>query len=84
MVRGLVCWIKDVDDKSTFLWRENWLKIVEVPLIGWSYEIFYKIGCVFRRTIYVNYKEYNYAYVMVFTGILLALKNKLSLKIDGK
>lgn len=62
--------IRNVNDQSANLWRETWMKIYGVPLIAWGYDHFYKIGCVFGRVLSVNYKDYDCAYVLVFTDCL--------------
>lgn len=71
--------IRNVNDHSATMWRETWLKVYGVPLIAWSYENFYKIGCIFGRVISVNYKEYDCAHILIFTDSLFELNGKMSM-----
>lgn len=76
--------VRNVNDQSSSLWRETWIRIHGVPLIAWGYDNFYKIGCIFGRVISVNYNEFDCAYIQVFTDGLFELNGKLSMGIGDK
>lgn len=76
--------LRNVNDESSMMWRETWLKVSGVPLIAWGHENFYKIGCVYGRVLSVNQKNYECAYILVFTDVLFQINNKLSLDVQGK
>ena len=76
--------IRNVNDESSMLWRETWIKVYGVPLIGWDYKNFYKIGCVFGRVLSVNQKNFECAHILIITDCLFEINNKLSLEIGGK
>lgn len=53
--------ISDVKTNSSTLWRETWLSVYGVPLVAWSYENFYNIGCIFGRINSVNCEDFKYS-----------------------
>ena len=75
--------IRNVNNHSSSLWRETWLKIYEMPIAAWGYENFYNVGCIFEKVISVNYKfEFDCAYVLVITDCLFEINGKVSMEID--
>nr|CCA66187.1 hypothetical protein [Beta vulgaris subsp. vulgaris] len=76
--------LRNVNDESAMVWRETWLKVQGMPLIAWSHENFYKIGCVYGRVISVNQKDFECAYILVFTDYLFQINNLISMEIQGK
>lgn len=74
--------IKNVNTHSATLWRETWINIYGVPLIGWSYENFYDIGSLFGRVLSVNYKEFDCAKVMIYTDCMFDINTKIAMEID--
>lgn len=76
--------VRNVNDQSSALWRETWIRVYGVPLIAWGYENFYKIGCIFGRVLSVNYSEYECAHIQIFTDSLFDSNGKLSMGIGEK
>ena len=76
--------VTNVNDQSATLWRKTQINIYGVPLIAWGYEIFFNIGCVLGRVISVDYRNYEYATVVIITDCLFEVNCKLMIEIDGK
>lgn len=74
--------IRDVNMKSSSLWREVWIKVYGVPLFAWGYENFYNIGCIFGRVISVDHSRFDYARVLVFTDCMFTINNNMALEIN--
>lgn len=76
--------LRDVNDSSTSLWRETWLKVYSVPLSAWGYKNFYNIGCIFDRVLLVDHSNYDHASVSIYTDVLFKINAKLAMDINGK
>ena len=76
--------IRDVDHNSKALWRETWIYIHGVPLIAWSYENFYNIGCIFGRVISVHYKQFDCAMIKLCTDCMFDINGKISMEVDER
>ena len=73
----------EVNNKSSGLWREAWLRIHGIPLVAWSYENFYNTGCIFGRINSVNCSDFDCGYILVTTDCLFEINCKISLDIEG-
>lgn len=65
--------IRDVNSKCAPLWRRTWIKVYGVPLSAWGYENFYNIGSIFGRVLSVNYSNFDFASVLVYTDCLFLI-----------
>ena len=75
--------LRNVNKHSGALWRETWINIYGVPLIGWCYENFFDIGSILGKVISVNYKNLDCANVLIVTDCLFDVNTKISMGIDG-
>lgn len=74
----------NVNDESASVWRETWISVYGIPLIGWGYDNFFSIGCIFGRVISVDYKGFDRANILIFTDCLVEINCKVSMEINGK
>lgn len=74
--------LHDANEQSSSLWRETWLNIYGTPLMAWSYDNFYNIGCIFGRVLSVNYQNLDCAHVLVITDCLFEINGKVALEMD--
>lgn len=75
--------LKEVDNLSTTHWRETWINIYGVPLVGWGYENFYNIGSILGKVLSVSYTDLDCANVMIITDCLFDINTKISICIEG-
>lgn len=76
--------IRDVNGSNKAIWRTTWLTIYGVPLDGWCYENFSKIGSIYGRVLSVEYARLDYARVMIITDCFFQINNPVILSIDGR
>lgn len=76
--------LKNVNSNSAALWRETWISVYGVPLIGWNYKYFFDIGCVLGKVLSVNYKSLECARILILTDCLFDINAKISICIGDK
>lgn len=76
--------MRDIEDEHASKWKETKLKVFGVPLKGWGYDNFYDIGCIFGRTVSVDYSRFDYAIITVITDCLFEVNCKIVMVMEGK
>lgn len=74
--------LKDDDDECFWKWLKTQVRIYVVPLIGWDYENFYKVGSIFGRVISVDHSNFHCAWVIILTDCLFMINCKIILEIE--
>lgn len=76
--------IRNVNNSCTTQWRETWIKVYGVPLAAWSYDNFYKIGCIFGKVLSVRYDNFDCASILTVTDCLFKINCKMGLMLMEK
>lgn len=75
--------VRNAARKTSSLWRETWITIYGVPLHAWSYDNFYKIGCIFEKVLSVNQQQFEYTKILISTDCLFKINCKMALDMEG-
>ena len=76
--------IREVNESCASKWRETTIKIYGVPLSGWGYDNFYKIGNIFGRILSVDYANFDCPKVTIITDCLFAINCKLVMELGDQ
>ncbi|XP_048494804.1 uncharacterized protein LOC125494938 [Beta vulgaris subsp. vulgaris] len=76
--------LRNVNSRSASLWRETWLTIYGVPLIAWSYETFYNIGCIYGKVLSVDYSRKDLGRIMILSDCFFTINNPILIEVNGK
>lgn len=76
--------LRNVNNSCASLWREAWINIFGVPIAAWSYDNYFKIGCIFGRVLSVEYTNFDCARILVLTDCLFKINNKMFFDIEDK
>lgn len=76
--------VRDINPECGSRWKETWIRIYGVPLSGWGYDNFFKIGCIFGRVQSVEYSSFEYARVLLITDCLFNINCQMMIELEGK
>lgn len=75
--------VKKNDETTATEWKRTWINVYGVPLMGWDYNNFYKIGCIFGRVLSIDHSNFDRVKILIITDCLFKINCEMIIAIEN-